>query len=267
MRPRTLILRTAGTNCDQETAHAFELAGATAERVHLNRILENPAELSKFQILAIPGGFSYGDDIAAGRIFANQIIHHLRDGLRQFIDAGKPVIGICNGFQVLVKTDLLPGPLACRAGQNCSLTNNDTGRFIDRWVHLQARSKRCIWTEGLDRLELPIAHGEGKFVVADESVRKALWAEDRVALIYCDDHGQPAGGRFPANPNGSIDDIAGITDATGLVLGLMPHPERYTYGVQHPAWTRKAVSDEFGVGLRLFTSAVRHAGQAVGAGA
>src|SRR5215211_5164669 len=144
MKPKALILRTAGTNCDEETAHAFELAGASPQRVHLNRILESPATMDEYQLLAIPGGFSYGDDIAAGRILANQIVHHLRDALRQFIDAGKPVIGICNGFQVLIKTDLLPGPIAGRTGQTCTLTNNDSGRFVDRWIWLAPRSKKCV---------------------------------------------------------------------------------------------------------------------------
>ena len=139
MKPKALILRTAGTNCDEETACAFELAGASPQRVHLNRILENPSQLGEFQLLAIPGGFSYGDDIAAGRIFANQIVHHLRDALRKFIDVGKPVIGVCNGFQVLIKTDLLPGPIAGRQGQTCTLTNNDSGRFVDKWVWLKPR--------------------------------------------------------------------------------------------------------------------------------
>ena len=131
MLPRTLILRTAGTNCDGETAFAFERAGFAAHRLHINRLLESPAQLKNYQTLAIPGGFSYGDDIAAGRIFANQISHHLRDELRDFIAAGKPIIGICNGFQVLVKTDFLPGPLAGKTGQTATLTNNDCGRFID----------------------------------------------------------------------------------------------------------------------------------------
>src|SRR5437016_1075593 len=150
MKPKTLVLRTAGTNCDEETAYAFELAGATAQRVHLNRVLENPAILRDYQLLVIPGGFSYGDDIAAGRIFANQIVHHLRDALREFVDAGKPIIRICNGFQVLIKTDLLPGPLGGRSGQTCTLTNNDSGRFIDRWIYLRSASKKCVWTQELE---------------------------------------------------------------------------------------------------------------------
>jgi phosphoribosylformylglycinamidine synthase subunit PurQ / glutaminase len=271
MQPKTLILRTAGTNCDVETAHAFELAGARAERVHLNQVLANPALLGDYQMLAVPGGFSYGDDIAAGRIFANQIVHHLRDAVRGFIDAGKPVIGVCNGFQVLVKTDLLPGNLAGRAGQNCTLAHNDCGRFIDRWVSLKPASKRCVWTQGLEGvLELPIAHGEGKFVPADDAVRRALWENDQVALVYSKPDGSPARGEFPHNANGSVDDIAGICDASGLVLGLMPHPERYVTPLQHPAWTRRSVPDGpaegEGAGLKLFRNAVRHVQEALGAG-
>src|SRR5712671_6206941 len=162
MKPRTLVLRTAGINCDGETVFAFEQAGATADLIHVNRLLENPALLQQYQLLAIPGGFSYGDDIAAGRILANQMRHHLAEPLGLFIEAGKPIIGICNGFQVLVKTDLLPGPIGGREGQTCTLTNNDGGRFIDRWIKLAPRGSKCIWTSGLETIELPIAHGEGK---------------------------------------------------------------------------------------------------------
>ena len=248
MKPRTLILRTAGTNCDAETAYAFERAGATCDKLHVNRLLEDHKLLEGYQILAIPGGFSYGDDIAAGRIFANQIRHHLADAMRQFVDAGKPIIGICNGFQVLVKTELLPGPLAGRTGQICTLTHNDSGRFQTRWVKLAPRGHKCIWTAGLTSLELPIAHGEGKFVPADESVRQALWDNDQVALVYDGE-----------NPNGSVDQIAGVCDATGLVFGLMPHPERHIDAIQHPAWTRLATLPEEGQGLAIFRNAVRHA--------
>ncbi|MGB7159368.1 MAG: phosphoribosylformylglycinamidine synthase I [Tepidisphaeraceae bacterium] len=282
MRPRTLILRTAGTNCDVETAHAFELAGATAEAVHLNRVLREPGLLEDFQLMALPGGFSYGDDIAAGRIFANQIVHHLRDAFRGFVDAGKPIIGICNGFQVLVKTDLLPGEIGGRAGhldrlgagqldrlgagQTCTLTNNDCGRFLDRWVHLSPRPSKCIWTAGMDQpIELPIAHGEGKFVPADESVRRSLHDNGQIALTYAKPDGSPANGTFPDNPNGSVDDIAGVCDMTGLVFGLMPHPERFVKSFQHPAWTRHRQAAE-GVGLRVFRNAVQYAQAAVGSG-
>lgn len=253
MRPRTLILRTAGSNCDVETAHAFELAGGTADRVHVNQLMDDPALLKQYQILAVPGGFSYGDDISAGRIFANQIAHHLRDPLHAFVAAGKPIIGVCNGFQVLIKTDLLPGPLARQTGQTCTLTNNDSGRFTDQWIKLASRSRKCIWTRDLPTdhpIELPIAHGEGKFVCRDELVREALWANDQVALVYADN----------TNPNGSADDIAGVCDSTGLVFGLMPHPERHLYPEQHYAWTRREKQPPEGDGLQIFRAAVKHAG-------
>jgi len=257
MKPKTLILRAAGVNCDQETAYAFEQAGAVAQSVHINRLLAEPDLLQRFQIMAVPGGFSYGDDIAAGRILANQIHHHLAEHFVRFIEAGKPIIGICNGFQVLVKTDLLPGNLAGRAGQTATLGNNDCGRFVDRWVHLSGRGSKCIWTAGIDRLELPVAHGEGKFVPTDPTVRQALWDNRQVALVYSLADGSPAQGQFPSNPNGSVDDIAGVCDSTGLVLGLMPHPERFIDPTQHPAWTQRS-SPPAGQGLAIFQNAVKH---------
>jgi len=268
MKPLTLILRAAGTNCDAETAFAFERAGASTESIHINRLLNDPALLDRFQILAIPGGFSYGDDIAAGRILANQIAHHLHDAVHRFIESGRPVIGICNGFQVLVKTDLLPGPIAGRTGQTCTLTNNDCGRFVDRWVHLSPRGEKCIWTRGISEtiIELPIAHGEGKFVPADRSILQSLWNDQQVALIYANREGSAANGRFPDNPNGSVDDIAGICDASGLVFGLMPHPERHVDATQHPAWTRKSPLPIEGQGLQFFQNAVAHVSAGVGAG-
>jgi phosphoribosylformylglycinamidine synthase len=267
MSPTALVIRTAGTNCDRETAFAFEQAGARVEYLHINRLLERPAVLHDYQLLAIPGGFSYGDDIAAGRIFANQIVHHLGDEFRRFVDAAKPIIGICNGFQVLVKTELLPGPVAGRAGQTSTLAHNDSHRYIDRWVHLSPRSKKCVWTRDLPGiLELPIAHGEGKFVPADERVRRALWDQDQVALVYVNADGSSANGREPGNPNGSVDDIAGVCDESGLVFGLMPHPERYLSPLQHPAWTRMKELPERAVGATIFSSAVGHVNQAVGAG-
>jgi phosphoribosylformylglycinamidine synthase subunit PurQ / glutaminase len=263
MKPKTLILRTAGTNCDGETAHAFERAGAATEFLHINRLLENPRLIHDYQILAFPGGFSYGDDIAAGKILANQITHHLRDVLREFIDAGKPVIGICNGFQVLVKTDLLPGTVAGQSGQTATLTNNDCGRFVDRWIRVAPRGNKCIWTTGVSPLDLPIAHGEGKFVPANDTIRQALWDNDQVALVYVKPDDSPAAGKLPDNPNGSTDDIAGVCDASGLVFGLMPHPERHIEPFQHPAWTRQRPLPAVGQGLKIFQNAVRHVTNAV----
>jgi phosphoribosylformylglycinamidine synthase I len=263
MKPVAMILRSAGTNCDGETAHAFELAGASTRFVHVNELIGRKKLLDDVQILAFPGGFSYGDDIAAGRILANQIANHLRNALADFVAAGKPVIGICNGFQVLVKTDLLPGAIGGRLGQTCTLTHNDSGRFIDRWVHLAPRGNKCIWTTGLSHLELPIAHGEGKFVCADENVRKALWDNEQVALVYANPDGSAASGP-PDNPNGSTDAIAGVCDVSGLVFGLMPHPERHVDPTQHYAWTRKSPLPAEGAGLAVFRNAVKHVTEAVG---
>jgi phosphoribosylformylglycinamidine synthase len=265
MKPKVLILRAAGVNCDGETAHAFELAGATPQFLHVNQLIASPGLMDDFQIMAVPGGFSYGDDIAAGKILASQIRHHLAEAFARFIEGQKPLIGICNGFQVLVKTDLLPGELAGRSGQTCTLTNNQCGRFVDRWIHLAMRSRKCVWTQGIDRLELPIAHGEGRFVPADESVRKALWDNDQVALVYTRPDGSPASGAAPDNPNGSVDDIAGVCDGSGMVFGLMPHPERFVDATQHPAWTRSGMTGE-GKGLQVFRNAVKYVSQAVGAG-
>jgi phosphoribosylformylglycinamidine synthase len=267
MKPKTLILRAAGTNCDGETAHAFRLAGADAEFVHVNRLLERPETLDEFQILAVPGGFSYGDDIAAGRILANQLTHHLKEPLHRFVESGKPVLGVCNGFQVLIKTDLLPGSIGRRGGQTCTLTHNDCHRFVDRWVHLAPRPSKCVWTAGVPSVfELPVAHGEGKFVTADRAVRDALWDNGQIAMVYTHRDGAPAGGAFPDNPNGSVDDIAGVCDRTGLVFGLMPHPERYVDATQHPAWTRQRPLPARGQGLVIFSNAVAHVRDAVGAG-
>jgi phosphoribosylformylglycinamidine synthase len=225
-------------------------------------LLETPGLIDEFQMLAIPGGFSYGDDIAAGKILANQIMHHLGEAIARFVESGKPVVGICNGFQVLVKTNLLPGPIGGMSGQTSTLTHNDSGRFTDRWVRLSPRDSNCIWTRGLKGLiELPIAHGEGKFIPASEVVRKALWDNGQIALTYALEDGSPAKGVFPDNPNGSTDDIAGVCDSTGLIFGLMPHPERYVDPLQHPAWTRQQPLPKSGYGLQIFKNAVEHVNQ------
>jgi len=249
MKPKTLVLRAAGTNCDGETAFAFELAGSTVEKVHLNAILEKPAILDDYQILAFPGGFSYGDDIAAGKVLAKQITARLGDTLRRFIESGKPVIGVCNGFQVLVKTDLLPGPLAGQTGQTATLAHNDSGRFVCRWTKVRAAGDKCIWTRGIGEIELPIAHGEGKLVPASEQARQELHQNGQIALEYVGE-----------NPNGSTDAIAGVCDSTGLVFGLMPHPERHVSPLQHPAWASRGQTEGDGQGLAIFRNAVKHVG-------
>jgi phosphoribosylformylglycinamidine synthase subunit PurQ / glutaminase len=249
--PRALILRAPGANCDGETQFAFEKAGAVAERLHVNRLREQPRLLNSYQILAIPGGFTYGDDVAAGKILANQLAHFLGDALRLFRDREKLILGICNGFQALLKAGLLlqpdeDGPLA-------TLAHNGSGRFEDRWIYLQANPGECRFLTGYHRLHLPVAHGEGRFLTRSPWILKGLEQTGQVVLRYVDAEGRS--GPYPVNPNGSQRDVAGICDVTGRVLGLMPHPERHVLPTQHPRWTREGLAPE-GDGLRLFRNAV-----------
>jgi phosphoribosylformylglycinamidine synthase len=259
-RPRVLILRAPGTNCDEETAFAFEQAGGQPQVLHVNRVLENPRVLADFQVLCFPGGFSYGDDLAAGRILGSQIRCHLAEPMRQFKDEGKLILGICNGFQVLAKSGLLLDDEPCASDGHMSppatLTNNDCGHFLDRWVRLATVSRKCVFFQGIERMYLPMAHAEGKFVTKSSRVLEGLVAGDQVALRYqAADGSSSAGGQFPDNPNGSQADIAGICDPTGRVCGLMPHPERFIDPTQHPRWTR-GEAGPVGDGLRVFQNAV-----------
>lgn len=255
--PAALILRAPGANCDEEAQFAFEQAGARAERVHMNRLRENPKLLRQYQILAIPGGFTYGDDVAAGKILAVELSSFLSDALREFRDREKLIIGICNGFQVLLKAGLLippdeDGPLA-------TLAHNSHGRFEDRWVHLHATPGQCVWLQDCDRLYLPVAHGEGNFVCRAEWILRGLAESEQIVLRYADPRSANSNPQisYPDNPNGSQDNVAGICDATGRVLGLMPHPERHVLPTQHPHWTREGLRDD-GDGLVLFRNAVEH---------
>lgn len=274
-QPRVLILRAPGTNCDVETAYAFEKAGAKAERVHVFRLLEAPQRCREYQIFCIPGGFSYGDDIAAGRILANQIRHHLADLLREFVEAGKLILGICNGFQVLVKANVLLPPGEGGLAQ-ATLGWNDSRRFEDRWVRLAVAGQTCVFLQGIEELYLPVAHAEGKFVVRDQAVLEALESAGQLVLRYARLSGplrvesEPL--PYPENPNGSQANVAGVCDATGRILGLMPHPERHIDPTHHPHWTRRQVGccqqatpapqEETvvptGDGLRLFRNATAY---------
>jgi len=252
-----LLLRAAGTNCDLETQYAWELAGAQADRVHVRRLIEQPRLLDEYQILTIPGGFSYGDDIAAGRILARQVQRHLLDEIRRFIDSGKLVLGVCNGFQVLVQTGLLP--FGKRATPRiCTITYNEPPGFQDRWVYLRALAQRCVFLEPGRVYELPIAHGEGRVMFASPQDLRSVLEAGQAALVYT----RPEGGcpnlhGEPYNPNGSQADIAGLCDETGRVLGLMPHPERFVAWTQHPCWTSQPPR-EAGDGLALFRRAVTY---------
>ncbi len=251
--PKALVLRSAGTNCDRETEFALTQAGFVVQRVHLFRVMEEPGMLADFQFLLFPGGFSYGDDVAAGKIFANQLLHRLAGPLNEFVEAGKCMLGICNGFQVMIKAGLLPGGHVdpADAHNTATLAWNDSGQFVDKWIRLRADSDRCIFLPKGEVVDLPIAHGEGKFVPHDDGVLAGLREADQLALRYVDADGKTAceGGTAGSNPNGSIDDIAGICDPTGRVMGLMPHPERFVDTTHHPQWTRGGVQRADG---RLF---------------
>lgn len=251
---RVLILRAAGINCDFETEYAFQWAGAQAERVHINRILEDKRRLHDYHILVIPGGFSYGDDISAGRILGNQIRTNLLDDIRAFVRNGKVVLGICNGFQVLVKSGLLPG-FSEEAEQRVTLGANDSNKYEDRWVYLKICSNKSEFISGSGIIYLPVAHAEGKLLVDSEETLRRLKENDQIVLRYVDEHGRPAG--YPCNPNGSIEDIAGICDPTGRILGLMPHPERHLRPEHHPRWTREGLKEK-GDGCAFFENAVAY---------
>jgi phosphoribosylformylglycinamidine synthase len=255
-------LRAPGTNCDGETAYAFERAGGRPEPLHVNRLLESPGQLSNFQILCLPGGFSYGDDIAAGRILGNQIRHHLSDCFEQFKAAGKLILGICNGFQILLKSGVLL-PLDRDFSAPATLARNDSGKFEDRWVPLHTAGTKSIFFAGIDSLYLPVAHAEGKFVPRTEQVFKELERNGQLVLRYgvgaAVDAGRTTSATiaYPDNPNGSWGDVAAVCDATQRVCGLMPHPERHIDPTQHPRWTRAPLGAA-GDGLRVFENAVNY---------
>jgi phosphoribosylformylglycinamidine synthase I len=246
---RTLILRAPGTNCDIETAFAFEQAGAETSLVHISQLINRQHRLEDYQIMVIPGGFTYGDNLGAGKVLANEINLKLGHEIEQFVERGRLILGICNGFQVLVKTGILPGPASAKK-QGLTLTTNDSGRFECRWVYLSANSKsRCLFTKGIERLYLPVAHGEGKLVAHAEVLSRL-----DIALYYTDEYGNNQAG-YPHNPNGSVQNIAGICDITGRIFALMPHPERHIRGSQHPRWPRQGAKKR-GDGFKIFANAI-----------
>jgi len=269
-KPRVLILRAPGANCDVETAYAFERAGGLPERVHVNRLLESPALVEQYQVLCLPGGFSYGDDLGAGRILGSQIQHHLADRLAEFKEQGKLILGICNGFQILMKSGLLLPP-ADDGGPQATLTWNRSGKFEDRWIDLRVAGTRSPFFAGIESMYLPVAHAEGQFVTRDEATLRRLDAAGQLVLRYApsqrgaevptplDSSAANAADvlAYPINPNGSLANVAGLCDDTGRVCGLMPHPERHIDRTHHPRWTRGEGRPE-GDGLAVFQNAVRY---------
>ncbi|TWU43983.1 Phosphoribosylformylglycinamidine synthase [Novipirellula aureliae] len=259
--PRVLVLRAPGTNCDEETAFAFDSAGGVSERVHVNRLIENPALKDRYQILCLPGGFSYGDDIAAGRILATKLRRHLSELVNAFVhgNGDRLVLGICNGMQVLMRLGALTEELEDQSEAPATLDWNDHGRFEDRWVHLVSDQSPCVFLKDIERMYLPMAHAQGKFVAANQDVIDAMRSEGRLALRYSDGKSGSVQSEtlpFPVNPNGADANVAGVCDKTGRVFGLMPHPERHIDPTQHPFWTRRDEQPEYGDGMAMFKNAI-----------
>lgn len=261
---RVLILRAPGANCDVETAYAFSRVGADADRVHVNRLRDDPKLLRRYQVLCLPGGFAYGDDVAAGKILAVNLRSFLSDEISRFRDDGKLILGICNGFQVLLKAGILPAGTAHwppPAFPTATLTWNNNGKYTALWVHLRRASPHSVFLRGIESLELPVAHAEGRIVPRDASVLDDWHRQGQIALryTYADRDGGEEICPYPVNPNGSAANIAGLCDPTGRVLGLMPHPERFIHATQHPQWTRRKLRGD-GAGLQVFRNAVEYFG-------
>ena len=253
VKAKVLILYGYGINCDNETQRGFDIAEAETEKIHINQLISREKRLKNFQILAIPGGFSFSDDIGAGKVLATKIKYNLAGEFLEFIKEGKLIIGICNGFQVLVKLGIFPGFNRNYDKQEATLTFNDSGRFEDRWVYLKMNQKSpCIWTEGIETIYLSVRHGEGKFISKNEIIKEKLREANQIAVQYVDSKGNLAG--YPWNPNGSELNIAGICDKTGRIFGLMPHPEAFLFPQNHPRWTREKIRE--GQGLKIFENAV-----------
>ena len=246
---KVLMLRAPGTNCDFETQVAYETAGAEVDSALVTELFRGEKKLKDYQILVSPGGFTYGDDISAGKILANEIRLRLGEDIKKFVEGGKLVMGVCNGFQVLVKAGILPG-INGRTAQPITLTTNDSGRFECRWVYLKINEKSpCVFTRGMKSMYIPVAHGEGKLVAEPDIIDNL-----NVVVQYADENGDTAAG-YPYNPNGSLNNIAGICDDSGRIFALMPHPERFIRWTQHPRWTREKTRKS-GDGLQVFINAV-----------
>jgi phosphoribosylformylglycinamidine synthase I len=246
------VLTGFGINSDYESQYAFELAGAeNVKRIHVNEFIHKKDTLEKYQILMFPGGFSFGDDLGSGRVLANKFRYNLRTDLTKFITEGKLILGICNGFQIIVKIGILPAFDNKYYDQTVSLVGNKSGQFECRWISLKPQKSRCIWTQDFsNNLDLPVRHGEGQFIVKDSAILQRLWDQQMVTFTY-----EP--NKYPYNPNGSMDSIAGICDESGHIYGMMPHPECHLYDYHHPLWTRGFKPPVNG--LKIYQNAVNFA--------
>jgi phosphoribosylformylglycinamidine synthase I len=262
---KSIVITGNGTNCEMEMAHACKLAGSDeVDIVHISRLLYGQKSLDNYHFLNLPGGFLDGDDLGSAKAGANRILHasikgkeeKLFDQFARFIDQGKLILGVCNGFQLLVKLGMLPGFDGDYRNQTTTLTYNDSGRFEDRWVYLRVNEmSRCIFTRNMGALYLPVRHGEGKFITKDADILERLHEDRQVVVQYSHQHFADIAMDYPANPNGSIHGIAGICNETGRIFGLMPHPEAYLHYTNHPRWTRENLPEE-GMGLAIFKNAI-----------
>lgn len=264
MIPKVAVLSGFGINCETETMAVFEMAGAEAEKVHVNRLVNGDLNLENYHIMAVPGGFSFGDHLGSGRLMGNRLRFGLREQVREFVMSGKPVIGICNGFQVLVKMGLLPGDEDVSLTQTASLALNDSGHYENRWATLEFDPKSpCVWTKGMTRIRVPVRHGEGKFVTADKNLLDAWGRNGQLVVKYVDPSSKyPSSNNevlpYPISPNQSWRNIAGVCDPSGLVFGLMPHPEANHSTWLGATWTRENIEHGEGEGMQIFRNAVNY---------
>jgi len=264
---RSIVITGYGTNCEMEMAHACRLGGSeVVDIVHMSELITGERRLDDYHFLNLPGGFLDGDDLGAAKAAANRIRYatiaktgeRLFDRILRFIQDGKLILGVCNGFQLMAKLGLIPNLAGDFEHQEATLTFNDSGKFEDRWVYLKANPQSpSIFTKGVKGLYLPVRHGEGKFIPKDEETLRKLQRENLVALQYSEPACQSPTMDYPLNPNGSVSAIAGISDQTGRLFGMMPHPEAYLSPVNHPRWTREKVPEE-GMGLAIFRNAIEY---------
>ncbi len=264
MSPKALIITGYGINCEEETAKVLEMQGTQSTIMHINDLIAAPEKLEQYQIMAFPGGFSYGDDTGSGNALANKIRNNIEDEILSFAGKDKLIIGVCNGFQILANIGLIPATEKYGERQ-AALMHNASARYECRWVHLKNISKKCIWTKDIETLHVPIAHGEGNFYTEEETLQQ-MKKNDQIVFKYIKEDGSPANGQFPFNPNGAMEDIAAVTDPSGRILGIMPHPERFNCFVNEDGWTLKKEElirqnkdlPQEGAGIKLFKNAVNY---------
>jgi len=262
---KSIVITGNGTNCEMEMAHACRIAGSDeVDIVHISELIYGDRKLDDYNFLNLPGGFLDGDDLGSAKAGANRIIHarikksgkRIYDQLIKFIDDGKLILGVCNGFQLMIKLGLLPAIDGDYSTQTVTITFNDSGRFEDRWVYIKTnKNSPCVFTESIEGMYLPVRHGEGKIVTEDDEVLTKLHEKNQIVLLYSNSDYSEAVTEYPMNPNGSVDAIAGICNETGRLFGLMPHPEAYLHYTNHPRWTREKLPED-GMGLSVFKNAV-----------